>query len=216
MGIVQIGASSGAGLDVQTNTRAGKQTLWPVDVGALGSFSKAMVSGTMAAGLAAGATIFSWRNSSANIMPLRRVLIGVAGGTTAFAAGTGHFDMFFARAFTASASGGTAGTLTGNNGKLRTAFATTTLGEMRISTTAALTNGTRTLDTDPMASLPIATGTTADLQIIAPNTVFWQAQAQDMPALFSQNEGFEIQATVPATGTWIFAVQPVWDELGAF
>jgi len=215
MGIVQIGASSGTGLDVQTNTRAGKQTLWPVDVGALGSFSKAMVSGTMAAGLAAGATIFSWRNSSANIMPLRRILFG-AMDNVAFTAGIGNFSLFFARAFTASASGGTAGTLTGNNGKLRTAFATTTLGDMRISTTAALTNGTRTLDTDPVAVLPITVGATANVVLVPANTVLWQAQAQDMPALFAQNEGFEIQASLPATGTWNFSVQPVWDELAAF
>jgi len=181
----------------------------------LGSYSKAMVSGTMAAGLAAGSTIFSWRNSSVNIMPLRRLLFG-AMDNVAFTAGIGNFSLFFARAFTASASGGTAGTLTGNNGKLRTAFATTTLGDMRISTTAALTNGTRTLDTDPVAVLPITVGATANVVLVPANTVLWQAQAQDMPALFAQNEGFEVQASLPATGTWNFSVQPVWDELVSF
>lgn len=76
--------------------------------------------------------------------------------TTAF--GTAQdvaFGLYFASAFTASDSGGTAATLTGRNGKLDTLFPLSTqiaTGNLRIGTTGAITAGTRTLDTQPLAA----------------------------------------------------------------
>jgi hypothetical protein len=32
----------------------------------------------------------------------------------------------------------------------------------------------------------------------------------------AQNEGWVIQANVPATGTWTFAVQAIWEELASY
>jgi hypothetical protein len=216
MAVNIAGGVSGVSLDVGTNTRAAKTAFMPPDVGTLGSYSKALNSAIMAAGLAAAANVYSFRNSTANVYLVKRVLITMGGLATAFTAGQGTFNMFAARTFTASDSTGTAGTLTGNNSKLRTSFATMGLADIRISTTAALTAGTRTLDTDPMASITLGIGAVISTIYIQPNTILWQAPPGEQPLILAQNEGFVIQATVPATGTWSFGVQTVWDELASY
>ena len=40
--------------------------------------------------------------------------------------------------------------------------------------------------------------------------------ASDHPFILAQNEGFNIAATVPATGTWRFSVQVEWEELASY
>jgi hypothetical protein len=190
--------------------------LHPLDDGTLGSYSHALASGTMAAALASGSPVFSFRYGGTGVAVIRRVRISLAGSSTAFAAGTGQLQMFDARSFSASDSGGTAATLTGNNGKLRTSFATTGVADMRVSSTATLTAGTRTLDSDPLAAIDLAVGTTASVQYAAPSLVLYEPKAGEYPLVLANNEGFVIQATVPATGTWQFTVQVEWDELPAF
>lgn len=59
--------------------------------------------------------------------------------------------LWVARAFTDSDSAGNAITISGNNTKKRTQSDTTLVTDMRISSTGALTAGTRTLDTTSMA-----------------------------------------------------------------
>lgn len=190
--------------------------LHPLDNGALGSYAKGMVSGTVAAGLTAASPVYSFRYNGTGVAVIRRIRISVAGTATAFAAGNAHLDGFVARAFTASDSGGTAGTLTGNNAKLRTSFGTTGVASIQIANTGTLTAGTRTLDTDPFATVDIAIGTGTSTQVVAPNSVFYEPKAGEFPLVLAPNEGFVIQATVPATGTWLFAVGVEWDELPAF
>jgi hypothetical protein len=36
------------------------------------------------------------------------------------------------------------------------------------------------------------------------------------PLVLAQNEGFVIQATVPATGVWFFAVKVDWVEIATY
>jgi len=189
----------------------------PMTVGPalLGSYCMGANTGTMAAGLGAGAPIFSFRYGGAALAIVRRISSEADDVTTALAAGAGKFDLIAARSFTASDTGGTAGTLTGNNGKLRTSFATTAISDFRISSTATLTAGTRTLDAQPLASVEFPVSTTADAGLL-PTTDFIRQNIGESPLVLATNEGFVIQATVPGTGTWSASVRVCWDEVSSF
>ncbi len=185
----------------------------------IGSYMMSVVSGTMAAGLAANSPIVSWRwgggNPSAALV--KKIVIDADNAGTAFAAGTAEFDLFVARGFSASDTGGTAATITGNNGKLRTQFPTTLLADFRAAGTATLTAGTRTLDATPLnrliAGIPV---TTVSYEIINPYTPIFDARVSEQPLICANNEGFVIQASVPATGTWSFSCAVYWDEVLAY
>lgn len=185
-----------------------------------GSYAKGLCSGTIAAGASASSPIYAFRYTpsvTGSIAVIRRVNISINAGTTGFAAGVANFGLFAARAFTASDTGGTAGTLTGNNGKLKTNQKTTAVGQIMIANTGANTAGTRTLDTDPLAEIGVGVPTTAETQLVAPNSIlFDEKNAGDFPLQLANNEGFVIQATVPATGTWQACVYTQWDEYSQY
>lgn len=190
----------------------------PVTIGpaVLGSYCMGLPSGTMAAALSAGSPIFSFRYGGSNLAIVRSVWMSAGDTSTAFTAGIYHFDMFAARSFSASDSGGTGATLTGNNGKLRTSFATTGLSDFRVASTGTLTAGTRTLDSTELASLAGSVPATAGSDIVPPHSILYHAEVGEQPLQLANNEGFVIQATVPATGTWTFTVNVCWDEVSAF
>ncbi len=189
----------------------------PLYGGLLGEYSMSLASGTIGAGASAASPIFSFRYGGSGVAIVKRVTITVYTRDTAFTAGDGIFRLFAARAFTASDSGGTAATLTTNNGKLRTSFATTAVSDVRISSTAALTAGTRTLDATALATVqvPVA-GTVTYTTLLAPTDLWVKPTAGDYPAVFATNEGFIIAATVPATGTWSASVSVDWAEYSSF
>lgn len=212
---VQLQGNSGVTAEVEANTRAMRVVIRPADVGALGSYEIGEVSGTMAAGLAANSPIYSFRwGSASGLAVIRSVYLSAGNAGTAFAAGIGTFKMLVARSFTVADTGGTAITLTGNNAKMRTTMATTLLSDARIASTATLTAGTRTLDTTSIGCITVPVSTTASTTLLSPGTkIFDAGSSQEYPLILSQNEGFVITASVPATGTWSFAVNVEWDEV---
>jgi hypothetical protein len=216
MGIKVIGGTTGATQEVESNTLAARITLRPIDNGALGTYQKGLASGTMAAGLAGGSPIYSFRNSTTNVYTVKRVWISMGSLSTAFASGQATFNLFAARNFTASDSGGTAATLTGNNNKLRTSFATMGAADIRIASTSTLTAGSRTLDTDAISAISFAVSAASNTSQLAPNTLMWDVKPGEWPIVLAQNEGFVVTTTVPATGTWVFSVTTKWDELASF
>jgi hypothetical protein len=179
-----------------------------------GSYKVGLVSGTMAAGLAANAEVFQFRWASATLnCALRSVKLSATVAGTAFAAGAPSFKMTPARSWTVAGSGGTAATLTGNNLKSRTDFATTVVGDVRIASTAILGLGTKTLDSSDVGAIVGVSGTATTGQIVPPGTDLYNRYSSDeYPILLEANEGFAIRATVPATGTWTFAVTVEWTE----
>lgn len=183
----------------------------------LGQYRVDVVTGTMAAGLGANAPIFSFRwGSTTKSALIRRVSISMMSLGTGFAVGSALFAMWVARAFSGSDSAGNAVTLTTNNGKKRTQFDTSLVTDMRMSSTATLTAGTRTLDTNAFAA--IMCGITASINtVFQPTAEIFKADpsAGEMPLALVSNEGFIIAATVPATGTWQARVQVDWEELDA-
>lgn len=217
-GIQIVGnANNTTAAEVEANTKALRTVIRPDDWGSLGIYKIGVTNGgsAMAAGLGAAAPIFSFRNSTANIYVVKRVLFDMAGTATVFTAGEALFTLFVARSFSASDTGGTGVVPTSNSNKLRTSMATTGVADIRISATATLTAGTRTLDGQPLSSLAIPIGTAASVQY-ALNAALLDQRVGEHPLALAQNEGFVIQATVPATGTWFFKVGVDWEELAAY
>jgi hypothetical protein len=186
-------------------------TLFPVEFGTTGgSFHKAAKSGVMAAGLVAASPIFSfWFQSGVLFGLVRRVRLQAWTTATPFAAGLATFDFFIARNFTNPLTGGTTA-LAG--GRMRGSFPIPN-AIIEIAATAALAGGSYALEQSPAESVTVTPGTVAQtLFSPAPLRLFETLQGE-MPLLFVQGEGFLIQATVPATGTWGFSVTTEWDEV---
>ncbi len=216
---IQIQGTNGVVADVGgTGFRSIKVQQMPVEVGSLGAYRKSLLSGTMAAGLAANSEIFQFRWTDATrICLVRKILLnGLAGSATAFAAGFSKVDLVVARSWTVDGAGGTSGTLTGNNSKMRTSFGTTLLGSIRIASTAALTIGTKTLDTDPVGLCSFSIGTTANVTYVQNWDLLGEDVGPEHPLVLTQNEGFILRATVPATGTWQFGVTVIWSEVASY
>lgn len=219
MGFNIAGGVTGSLAEVETATLAQRVTTRPTDPGTLGAYLLAMDNGTtvMTAGLAASAPIFSFRWGNANVCILNALRFSMC-SITAFAAGRIAIQAFRAGngTFTASDSAGVAATLTGQNMKKRTGFGTTLLTDARISSTITLTAGTRTLDTNPFGELLTATIVASANPIFTQQALYQRDTADQYPMTFLQNEGFVIQATVPATGTWFFSVTVDWLEIAAY
>lgn len=216
---IQIQGNGGTVADVDgTNYRAMRTTLRPIDYGAFGTYRMSLLSGTMAAGLAANAEVFQFRWTDATRLCVVSAITfdGLSGSATAFAAGFGKLDVLVARSWTADGSGGGAATLTGNNQKRRTSMGTTLLGAARIASTAALTAGTKTLDAQGIGQYSAAFGTTTSTQWIPQTQLFHQVGGVESPLILAANEGFVLRATVPATGTWQFGVTVCWTEVADY
>lgn len=231
MAVIEGGASA-ALADVGSATGAVRNELRPTDVGSLGSYSMANLTGTFAAGLAAASPIYSMRwGDATRAMLLRRISLIARNVTTAFAAGATLFELVVARSFTVSDSLGTSILPTGNSQKRRTSFGTTLITDLRISNTAALTAGTRTLDAQPVSLIRgMVPATSINYPFVGKgitnipgaSTVAFALDWQDLfvldissewPLVFVQNEGFIIRATVPGTGTWEAGVLMEWSEI---
>ena len=213
---IQIQGNAGVVAEVDSTHRAQRITPRPIDVGSLGAYSLLATTGTMAAGLGASAPIFSARWTSASSLALiRAVRISLTSLGTAFTAGVGFFDIIAARTFTASDSAGTAVLPTGNSNKRRTSFATTGFGDLRISSTATLTAGTRTLDGAALSGVRFGVTAVANTTMLSTAALWAPDIYVDLawPLVLAQNEGFIIRATVPATGTWQADIIIDWDEI---
>ena len=221
MAIIQGGVTTSK-LEVDTQHLAARVTSRPMDIGTRGAYTLGVVSGVMAAGLAANSEIFQMRWVDATrLMLLRSIVFSAARGGTAFTAGSCEFYLTWARGWTADGGGGTAVVMSTNNtNKKRTSFPLSLFSDtgIRFSATAALTAGTKQLDTNRAASISafISSATTAvpgDV-MCQPGVYLWQRNtADEYPVVFAQNEGLVVRATVPATGTWQFSINVEWAEI---
>jgi hypothetical protein len=214
---IQLLDASGNALKMQADGSA-RINPRPVNVGALGSYSATIKSGIMAAGLGAAAPVlaFLWKPATVttSLALIRRIKFSAWNLGTGFTAGNFLFDFLVARAFTVQDTGGGAATLTTNNAKLRTSFATTQAA-IQASTTATLSAGTRTLDANPLRSLAGVVANAAFAAMLPDTEVFRQQPGEWPLTLAGTGEGFVIQATVPATGTWTFGCAIDWDEVAS-
>lgn len=211
MAVILLGGTSGSTVEANPTHDALHASLYPNEV--VGSYAMGARSGTMAAGLAAAAPVshFHWTSTTYNAV-IRRVVITMASLGTGFTAGVAIFNLFQARGATVVPSGGTPFTLTTNNGKRRASQATTAVNVIAVPTTAALTAGTTTLDTQPLATRQ-ATISTAAVTVFLDNAELYATKPGEYPVVLVANESLVIQATVPATGTWTFGAFYEWDEV---
>jgi hypothetical protein len=182
------------------------------------NFSAGAVTGVMAAGAAAASEIFQFRWNPGAAARKARILcvqLSVAVDTTAFTAGAAAFDMTVARAWTAAGTGGGTVTPAANSNKLRTSQVPSLFsagGEIRVATTAPLGAGTKTLDTTALNNLVGGAGA-AGSTVIFPIPLYVDWAAYGIPLVLSDQEGFVIRASVPATGTWKAGVWVAWAEI---
>jgi hypothetical protein len=91
-------------------------------------------------------------------------------------------------------------------------------GDLRISSTAASTGQTWTLDTSDLSRVgPFTVGTAVQTNFIPPGTILWLPDySSEWPIVLAQNEGIAVRCTVPATGTWSAVVSVEWTEVQSF
>ncbi len=214
MAIIQSGSAAGTALLVDPGFGAARVTMRPMDV--LGWNSVGVATGNVT-GLAAGATLFSFRNISANPVVVRRAGIGFVTTVPFTAAQMVGFGLLAARNFTASDTGGTAIAFTGNNGKHRTALGTPTSLDCRISTTAALGAGTRTVDANSLAMQAGWSGA-AGVSIAPALNNLLAHDTGDYPIVLAQNEGLLIAnlTAMGAAGVGVAYVALEFAEASAF
>lgn len=198
----------------------------PLQVGTGGGFRLSMTSGTIVAALAANAEVFQFRyvTGSARVCVVHGISVSAANNAAATAAAILALRATIARSWTVAGSGGTRAVLTGSNQKLRTSFSTSEVQDAGISSTGALTAGTKTLDTQDIGSVSYGVGTAAitasDSMVLVPKTNLLGDFGGTLafPLVLANNEGFVIRAGVigPAGMTWQLSVNVAWSEVTSF
>ena len=226
---IQLVGNGGTVTEVDgTSYRALRTTNRPTDYSSFGHYHLAMVSGTVAAALAANAVIFSFRWSDATRLAVVWAIRVRFQALTLFTAATltdFGFDAFTGRTFTAAHTGGTAATITGNSMKLRASMGTTLVNDIRISSTAALGGGTITADGNAFAmsigdTQRVNPAAATEEQSVNNPTLEWRPDvaAGAAPLILVQNEGFVVRnrAAWPLAGTGAFTVEVAWAEVSAY
>lgn len=190
MAKIEDGTDAAKLVGVDATMKALRNSLRPMEC--LAWLSIGAASGALT-GAGANTPVFSFRNISANPIVIRRVGVGFIATTGFTAAQIVDFGLLVARSFTASDSAGTAIALTGSNAKMRSSLATVTSVDCRIAAAAALTAGTRTLDTNHLGQVGGYAGAALAGVIVAPaSNNLLQHDAGDYPLVLAQNEGFTI------------------------
>jgi hypothetical protein len=205
---------------------AAKVTARPL--AALGQYGFSVVTGTLAAALAANAVVFSarWGHAAnlAVITSLKTRFMPLTPFTAATLTDHTSFDALIGSSFSANHTGGTALNLTGNSFKRRSTMPSTAFTDIRISTTAALGGGTVTLYPHPFAQ-SLRKGNRVNPAAATEEVVMPTTDGMDVdiyvgdgmhPIVLGNNEGIVIRnRTVwPAAGTGILMVAMDWAEVG--
>lgn len=199
----------------------------PLPVGAGGGYRIAMQSGTIAAALGANSELFQFRyvTSANRVCIVHGISVSAGANVAASAAALAALRATVARGWTVAGSGGTRATLTGNNQKLRTSFATSEVNDIGMATTAALTVGTKTLDAQDIGGISFGIGTGAITTSVALNLVSATNLLGDFsagmawPLVLVNQEGFVIRSganAFPAGMTWTLNVNVAWSEVDSF
>lgn len=199
----------------------------PLPVGSGGAFRLSMQSATMAVSLAANSEIFQFRyvTGAARVCLVHGISISSAMNVAATTAVLLAYRATIARAWTVAGSGGARAVLTGNNQLLRTNHTTSEVNDIGISTTAALTIGTKTLDAQDIGSVAFSTLTgaitTSTKGILVPKTnlIGDFVGGLAFPLVLANQEGFVIRTGAnahPAGMTWTFGVDVAWSEVDGF
>lgn len=184
-----------------------------------GYYRVSLLSGTITA-LAAGSIFFAFQYTGTGKAVVTNVNVGgrpIAGNTsTSWAVG-----MWFTRSYTVLDTTGAA-TAISYKGQLATQTRSTQMNSfMRISNTGAMSGGTGTDDSQPLATLifthPGSVSTMSNQTMFTINNTLPAMPAY--PVVFAQNEGFRLRAdTTPIAGTntLVLYVDVEWFESNSF
>jgi hypothetical protein len=193
-------------------------TPYPLDYGTGGIYQhRTRTTVDLPAGLAAAAPVYSFMWASTSLVALISRMNVMAWTTgIGFTAGLVRFSLYAARPFTAQDAGGVMINFSGNNAKMASVMASSGANIVYANNGVALTAGTRTLDPDALESIVTTAPVSSNTPFSFPAIALLDRREGDHPLLIANNEGFVIQATVPATGTWQFAVTLDWAEVQRF
>ena len=218
-GTTQIEGYSGTVQEVESTTRAGRVTVQHADPGIYGHYKLAAFSG-LTTGMAANATVFAFRwGDATRVCQIERIRVVSAVITGFTAAQEIAIASHVARSWSVSDSGGASITPTTNDAKAKANYPTSLATDVRISSAAALTAGTRTLDANPFM---VDTGYTLAAAATVQNArlaVEFNANGQQAhPIKLVSNEGIVIRSPIAqgAVGTVRWGVEVWWTELAAF
>jgi hypothetical protein len=221
MGVLLQGYVGGYGLEVDSDLHV-PVTLRTTALGSGGMHRVVLSSASgITATLGANSNVgsFRWMSSTylAVITSIRIQAVVLSTITTSV-----PFDLsvFFARSFTVSDTGGS-GAVGSQAMKVNPATPGSLLADLRVSTTAALTAGTRTLDTDPLARVVGASGTVIGNQFFSgvnPAPIFLRTLHTEYPIVLAANEGIVFQSPLagPATGTFAIIYELNWIETTSY
>lgn len=224
MAIIQSGVSGSTVMTVDPTYAASRVAVRPVEQ--LGTYAVGAFTGAYT-GAGANTPVFSMRfvagsAGSAQIAMIQRVTMSFIQTTAFTTAQQMGFGLYVARSFTGSDAGGSQIIVSGNNQKFRTSFQTSqiaTNGDMRISSTAALTAGTRTLDSQAVAvthgwggSVLLTTGSYLPQQV-----TLYENFPGDTPIILQSNEGLVLNNIVAmgAGGVFTVSINVEWTESAA-
>lgn len=180
--------------------------------------------GTIGAALAANSELFQFRfvSGTKSFAVVTKVIFdGLATMVVATAAGPVGFKLVPARAWTAAGSGGTRLTTSGDNCNLETSAPASQVNDVGISTTGALTAGTKTKDSTAIGQAIVAAGTaaiTAYTTYGVPSQPLLDAAAGNLPLVLANQEGFTIDTTHtgPSAMTYVAGFTVEWAEVTAW
>lgn len=201
--------------EVESNTNAIRSRIMYDSYAHDGHYLSGEQRGNMNAGLAAGSPIVSFRFGG-GVCLVRKILFDMGSNNVGFTAGTAQFDLFVARSFSASDTGGSSMFAGGDEQKLRSSMGTSQVLDYRSSVNSTLTAGTRTLDAQQLSTISVPISTAVATMFVPLGTRLFHQDLGAYPLVLSANEGFVIQATVPATGTWTYSVHTYWEELPSY
>lgn len=190
--------------------------IWP-GVGSNGAYRLAAKTGLIAVGIAASGIVgaFRWTHAS-KLALIRRIRILGTITTAPTTAQEWGLDVIIGRNYTASHTGGTGLSLTGDAFKKRTNYASTQFGDIRIATTAALGGGTVTADITPIleqSKWELAAAATVPRSFL--DIEYDATQHGQHPIILAENEGILIRNTILTGATMVYRafIQVDWLEV---
>lgn len=215
MSAIESGAGGAILATVGPITKAVRVEQRPIISATLGEYQMAL--SCLAVAAQAAGIRAAFRYGGANLCLVEKIIFDGAGVTTAaLTAGQAlGWQAIMQRAYTVNhATGGAnVAVLTGNNGKLRTAYSPTGVVDFRIANAAAvLSAGTSTPDAQPFGQVWGGLLGVGDKMTEA--TLFDQYEAGH-PQMLAQNEGFTINMPVasPAAGAIAWGITVKWTEV---
>jgi hypothetical protein len=208
MAIQQLGldGTTIAAIDPQFNAQ--RVSMRPVSVAGWNSIGAATGLITV---VAAGGVLFSLRNTSSNMIMLRRLAVSYVQTTAFTAAQRVELGLSVARSITVAPSGG--------SGALTTSKHRTSLNQPNVeaimATTAALTAGTATVDPQPIG---VVGAWVAAVGTAIASTPIFSHDTGDYPLLLAASEGIRVTMlqTMGAAGVGVLYLNAEFAEVTAY